>query len=66
MVNGTYKYHICVRNSVRTKIDIERGGDLHERVKEYARENGIRHPRAYAELLEQGLDVARKTDTDQL
>jgi hypothetical protein len=36
---------------------MERGGRLHERVKEYARENGIRHPRAYRELIERGLDA---------
>ncbi|WP_170082606.1 hypothetical protein [Haloarcula rubripromontorii] len=43
---------------MRTEIDIERGSDLHERVKEYARDNGIRHPRAYAELIEEGLDAS--------
>ncbi len=37
---------------------MERGSDLHERVKDYARDNGIRHPRAYAELIEKGLDVS--------
>ncbi|WP_267900544.1 hypothetical protein [Halocatena pleomorpha] len=37
---------------------MERGSDLHERVKDYARDNGIRHPRAYAELIEQGLDAS--------
>lgn len=40
---------------MRVEIDMERGGDLHERVKEYADENGIRLPRAYAELLEEGV-----------
>jgi hypothetical protein len=43
---------------VRTEIDIERGSDLHEQVKDYARDNGIRHPRAYAELIEYGLDTS--------
>jgi hypothetical protein len=47
---------------VRTEIDIERGGDIHERVKEYARENGIRHPRAYRELIEQGLETDGNDD----
>ncbi len=37
---------------------MERGDDLHERVKDYARDNGIRHPRAYAELIENGLDAS--------
>jgi hypothetical protein len=37
---------------------MERDGDLHERVKEYARGNGIRHPRAYRELIEMGLEAA--------
>jgi hypothetical protein len=43
---------------VRTEIDIERGDDLHERVKYYAREKGICHPRAYAELIKRGLDAS--------
>ena len=47
---------------VRTEIDMERGGDLHERVKEYARENGIRHPRAYRELIEHGLETDGNDD----
>ncbi|WP_229121472.1 hypothetical protein [Halapricum desulfuricans] len=46
---------------MRTDVDMERGGDLHERVKEYARENGLRHPRAYRELIEKGLEA---TDAD--
>jgi len=37
---------------------MERGSDLHERVKEYARDNGIRHPRAYTELIEKGLEAS--------
>jgi hypothetical protein len=40
---------------------MERDGDLHERVKKYARENGLRHPRAYRELIEKGLEA---TDAD--
>jgi hypothetical protein len=40
---------------------MESDGDLHERVQQYARENGIRHPRAYRELIEKGLDA---TDAD--
>ena len=40
---------------------MERDDDLHKRVKQYARENGIRHPRAYRELIEKGLDA---TDAD--
>lgn len=42
---------------MRTEIDIDRGGELHEQVKEYARENGVLLPRAYAELIEAGLAV---------
>jgi hypothetical protein len=37
---------------------MERDGDLHERVQQYARENGVRHPRAYRELIEIGLEAA--------
>lgn len=36
-------------------IDSGRGYKLHERVKEYVCENGIRHPQAYAGLIEKGL-----------
>ena len=43
---------------MRTDVDIERNSALHGRVKEYARENGIRHPRAYRELIEMGLEAA--------
>ena len=46
---------------MRTDLNMERDDDLHERVKEYARENGIRHPRAYRELIEKGL---KATDAD--
>ena len=35
---------------------MERGGPLHEVVKDYARDNGIRHSRAYPELLRIGLE----------
>jgi hypothetical protein len=45
---------------MRADIDIDRGGDTHERVKEYAREHGLRLPRAYADLIEAGL-----TTTDE-
>jgi hypothetical protein len=43
---------------MRVDIAIERGSELHERVKEYSRENGLRMDFAYAELVETGLDVA--------
>ncbi|MGB9951131.1 MULTISPECIES: hypothetical protein [unclassified Haloarcula] len=43
---------------MRTDVDMERDGNLHERVKEYVRENGVRHPRAYRELIEKGLEAA--------
>jgi len=42
---------------MRVDIAIERGSPLHERVKEYSRENGLRMDFAYAELIEQGLDA---------
>lgn len=42
---------------MRADIDMERGGRLHERVKEYARKNGLRLPRAYADLIEEGLEA---------
>lgn len=41
---------------MRADVAIEREGDIHEQVKEYARNNGIRHDRAYAELIEIGLE----------
>jgi len=41
---------------MRVDIAIERRSDLHERVKEYSRENGLRMDFAYAELIEQGLN----------
>lgn len=37
---------------MRADMDMERGGELHEKIKEYARDRGIRHSRAYVELLE--------------
>lgn len=45
---------------MRVDIPIERGSDLHERVKEYSRENGLRMDFAYAELVEQGLDATEE------
>ncbi len=42
---------------MRVDIAIERGSDLHERVKEYSRETGLRMDHAYAKLVEQGLDA---------
>ncbi|WP_265338729.1 hypothetical protein [Halalkalirubrum salinum] len=42
---------------MRIDIAIERGSELHERVKEYSRENGLRMDYAYAKLVEQGLDA---------
>jgi len=41
---------------MRADFDMERGGALHEAVKQYARDNGIRHPRAYSELLRKALE----------
>ena len=45
---------------MRVDTPIERGSDLHERVKEYSRENGLRMDFAYAELVEQGLDATEE------
>jgi len=42
---------------MRVDIAIDRGSDLHERVKEYSRENGLRMDFAYAKLIEQGLNA---------
>ena len=42
---------------MRVDIAIERGSNLHERVKEYSQENGLRMDFAYAELVEQGLNA---------
>jgi len=41
---------------MRAEFDMERGGPLHEAVKQYARDNGIRHSRAYPELLRKALE----------
>jgi hypothetical protein len=41
----------------KVDVDIDSGSELHERVKAYARENGIRHPHAYRELIEKGLEA---------
>ena len=45
---------------MRVDIAIDRGSPLHERAKEYARENGLRMDFAYAELIEQGLDTTEE------
>jgi len=45
---------------MRVDIAIERGSDLHERVKDYSRENGLRMDFAYAELVEEGLDATEE------
>jgi len=42
---------------MRVDIAIERGSELHERVKEYSRETGLRMDHAYAALVEKGLDA---------
>lgn len=42
---------------MRVDIAIGRGSDLHERVKKYSRENGLRMDYAYAELVEKGLNA---------
>jgi hypothetical protein len=47
---------------VKIDVDIERRSDLHERVKEYARGNGIRRPRAYRELIAKGLEADGNSD----
>lgn len=41
---------------MRLVVDMERNGELHQRAKEYADANGLKQPRAYAELIEAGLD----------
>lgn len=41
---------------MRAQISIEQGGDLHERIKEYARERQIRRSLAYRQLIEMGLE----------
>lgn len=40
---------------MRADIDMDRGGELHTKVKAYAEDHNIRLPRAYVELLERGL-----------
>ena len=42
---------------MRVDIAIDRGSDLHEQVKEYSRENGLRMDFAYADLTKRGLDA---------
>lgn len=60
-----YVYRIrSSKDSMRADIDIERGGDLHERVKEYADLQGVRYSRAYAELIERGLDAADEDEKE--
>lgn len=49
---------------MRTEIVLERGGKTHEKVKEYARERAVRHPRAYRELIEKGLEVYEQDQCD--
>ncbi|WP_312911811.1 hypothetical protein [Natronosalvus caseinilyticus] len=41
---------------MRADFNMERGGPLHEAVKQYARDHGIRHSRAYPELLRKALE----------
>lgn len=41
---------------MKVDIAIDRNSDLHERVKDYARDRGLRMPHAYAELVEEGLE----------
>ena len=55
--NITFYFTKNITIAVKVDVDIERGSELHERVKAYARENGIRHPRAYRELIEKGLEA---------
>lgn len=40
---------------MRVEVDIERDSPLHDRIKQYADDEGYRHDRAYRELLEEGL-----------
>ena len=44
--------------AMRLVVDIDRGDEVHQRAKEYADRRGLKHPRAYAELLEVGLEHA--------
>ncbi|ERG98551.1 MAG: hypothetical protein J07HQX50_02591 [Haloquadratum sp. J07HQX50] len=41
---------------MRADFDMERGGPLHEAVKQHARDHGIRHSRASPELLRKTLE----------
>lgn len=41
---------------MRAEIDMERESELHNRMKEYAKDKGVMHSRAYRELLEIALD----------
>lgn len=45
---------------MRADIAIERDGPLHQAVKIYAQEHNVTHPRAYAELLEYGIDYVEE------
>jgi hypothetical protein len=38
------------------RIETDLDGETREKVKEYARNEGLRLPRAYAELIESGLE----------
>ena len=49
---------------MRADFDMERGGPLHEAVKQYARDNGVRHSRAYPELLCKALESEGYNVTD--
>lgn len=44
-----------IGSTMRLEVDLP--DDVRERANEYAREEGIRMPRAYAELIEKGLDA---------
>jgi len=41
---------------MRVNIDIDE--DIREKVRNFAEENGLRMPKAYAELMEKGLEVS--------
>ena len=41
---------------MRAEIAMDENDELHRRVKAYADEHGLKHPRAYAELIEAGLE----------
>jgi len=44
----------------RPRIDID--DDTHQRVEEYAHQNGLRMPRSFGELLEKGLEAEEGDD----